>query len=67
MTDPQIFSLIFMGFVVLVIAGIDVWLAVNDVEGDTFSESIRKLQKIWPPLKYIIIFGMGLLTGHLFW
>lgn len=61
------FSVIFMITVFVVIIGVDIILAQNKLEGDTFSEIIREKNKKWAPLGYMIVFGMGLLTGHWFW
>ena len=46
---------------------IDIGLAINSREGDTFSEIIRAAGKKFAPLAFIISFGFGLLTGHWFW
>ena len=46
---------------------IDIGLAINSREGDTFSEIIRAAGKKFMPLAILISFGFGLLTGHWFW
>jgi hypothetical protein len=46
---------------------VDIALAVNRHEGDTYSEIIRAAARKWQPLVMIICFGFGLLAGHWFW
>lgn len=46
---------------------IDIFLAINKREGDTYSEIIRVAGKKFMPLALLISFGFGLLTGHWFW
>jgi len=46
---------------------IDIFLALNKREGDTYSEIIRAAGKKFMPLALFISFGFGLLTGHWFW
>jgi len=41
----------------------DVYVAHNDVEGDTISEIFRDLSHAW----YSIPFVFGIVVGHLFW
>jgi len=47
--------------------GVDIWLAVDGVTGNTYSERMRAWAKVWPPLRLIIAMGFGLLCGHFFW
>ena len=49
------------------VIGIDIALAVNKRQGDTYSEVIRTAARKWWPLALMICFGMGLLAGHWFW
>ena len=46
---------------------VDILLALNKREGDTYSEIIRASSKKFMPLSLLIVFGFGLLTGHWFW
>lgn len=58
--------IILMGLPVLFIA-IDVALAVDKREGNTYSEIIRSAGRRWLPLAIVFGFCFGLLCGHLFW
>jgi hypothetical protein len=57
---------ILIGFPVVYIL-IDVGLALNKRQGDTYSEIIREASKKFMPLIIFICFGMGLLAGHWWW
>jgi cytochrome c biogenesis protein CcdA len=58
---------IIMAVFVLAFVGVDLWLAVDKVSGNTYSERLRAWAKIWPPVRLIVAFGMGLLCGHWWW
>lgn len=49
------------------IIGLDIVLALDKHDGNTYSERMRAWAKIWPPLRLIIMFGMGLVAGHWWW
>ncbi len=51
----------------LVFIAIDIYLAVDKKDGNTYSEILRKAGKKWMPLIMIINFGWGLLSGHWWW
>ena len=46
---------------------IDVYLALNKRDGDTYSEIISEAARKFLPLGLFISFGFGLLAGHWFW
>ena len=46
---------------------IDIALALNSRDGDTYSEIIRAASKKFLPLSLFISYGFGLLSGHWFW
>lgn len=50
-----------------VVIGIDIFLALNGVKGDTYSEVIRAWarRRLW--LVMLVCFAMGTLAGHFFW
>jgi hypothetical protein len=47
--------------------GVDVYLAVDKRDGNTYSERMRAWARAWPPLRLLIAFGFGLLCGHWWW
>ena len=47
--------------------GVDIYLAVDKVAGNTYSENLRRWGKLWPPLRLMVAFGMGMLCGHWWW
>lgn len=51
----------------LVYIVIDIFLAINKREGDTYSEILRKAGQKFQPLVMMICFGFGLLAGHWWW
>lgn len=55
------------GLVALTVVLVDLVLALNRTEGDTYSEVIRA----WARKRIAVVIGisfiMGLLTGHWFW
>jgi hypothetical protein len=58
---------VIMAVFVVAFIGIDIWLAVDKVSGNTYSERMRAWAKVWPPLRLMVAFGMGLLCGHWWW
>lgn len=58
---------IVMAVFFVVIIGLDVWLALDGRKGNTYSERLTAWGKAWPPLRLLIVFGMGLLAGHWYW
>lgn len=58
---------ILMGAAFLSIVGLDVYLALDGRDENTYSERLRALGRVWPPARLLITFGMGLLAGHLWW
>lgn len=58
---------IIMATFVLSFIGVDIYLAVDKVSGNTYSERLRVWARVWPPLRLMIAFGMGLLCGHWWW
>jgi hypothetical protein len=57
-----IMVIMFVGIIIL-----DVYLAVDKVPDNTYSANLRLLAKYWPPSRLIVVFGMGMLAGHLYW
>ena len=47
--------------------GVDVYLALDKRDGNTYSERLRAWAKVWPPLRLVIAFSMGMLCGHWWW
>ena len=43
---------------------LDVYLATDRRRGNTYSELLTRLGKIWPPIRLLLSFGMGLLAAH---
>jgi succinate dehydrogenase hydrophobic anchor subunit len=64
--SPTVTAIIMAVFVVSFI-GVDIYLAVDKVSGNTYSERMRAWAKVWPPLRLIVAFGMGMLCGHWWW
>lgn len=58
---------ILMASIFLIVIAVDIWLALDDRKGNTYSERLRSWGKAWPPLRLLIAFGMGLLAGHWWW
>jgi hypothetical protein len=58
---------ILMGAAFLAIVGLDVYLALDGRDENTYSERLRALGRAWPPARLLIVYGMGLLSGHLYW
>lgn len=58
---------IVMAVFVVAFIGVDVYLAVDKVAGNTYSERMRVWARVWPPLRLMVAFGMGLLCGHWWW
>lgn len=51
----------------LIIVAVDIWLAVDDVQANTISARLRFWGRVWKPSRLLLTFGLGLLTGHLYW
>jgi hypothetical protein len=45
------------------IIGFDIWFATDSIQGNTWSEIIRRLAKTTPLIPFIY----GVLSGHFFW
>lgn len=60
-------TLIIMASAFAVLVGFDIWFAVDRRKGNTYSENFRKWGRIWPPVKLIGCFTLGLLAGHFWW
>lgn len=58
---------IIMTVFVIAFIGVDIWLALDKRDGNTYSERLRSWAKVWPPLRLLIAFGMGMLCGHWWW
>ncbi len=58
---------ILMGVAFTAIVALDVYLALDRRDENTYSERLRALGKVWPPARLLLTFGMGLLAGHLYW
>lgn len=58
---------IIMAVFVVSFIGVDVYLALDKRDGNTYSERMRAWAKAWPPLRLMISFGFGLLAGHWWW
>lgn len=63
----NVITAIIMAVFVVSFIGIDVWLARDKRDGNTYSERLRAWGKAWPPLRILTAFGMGLLCGHWWW
>ncbi len=51
----------------LVFIAIDVKLAIDKKDGNTYSEILRAAGRKWVPLIMMMCFGFGLLAGHWWW
>jgi len=51
----------------LAIVGLDIYLALDKRDGNTYSEVTKKFGKVWPPFRLLLSFFFGLLAGHFFW
>lgn len=51
--------LLFLGIIVW-----DIWLALDDKKANTIS---ARLRRIGPGLRLLVVFGTGLVIGHLYW
>jgi hypothetical protein len=58
---------ILMAVVFCVVVGIDIWLAADGKDGNTYSERIRAWGKRWPPFRAAVLLFLGVLAGHWFW
>lgn len=47
--------------------GVDIVLALDMRDGNTYSEILRAAGRKWMPLVILMCFGFGLLSGHFFW
>ena len=61
------YVVLFMVSAFVIIIVVDIILALDGRSGNTYSEIIRRAGARWKPLIFMLIFGMGLLTGHWFW
>jgi hypothetical protein len=51
----------------IVLGALDIWFALDSRKGNTYSENIRKWGRVWPPVRLIGAFILGLLAGHFWW
>lgn len=51
----------------VILIGLDIWLALDNRDENTYSELTRKLARVWRPFRLLLPFTFGLLTGHFFW
>lgn len=58
---------IIMAALTLGIIGWDVWLWLDQRDGNTITERVRYWDQKIRLLKFLITFAFGLLTGHFFW
>jgi hypothetical protein len=58
---------IVMAIFAVAFIGVDVYLALDKRDGNTYSERLRAWAKVWPPLRLVIAFVMGMLCGHWWW
>jgi hypothetical protein len=58
---------IFMIASLIIISGVDVYLANDNVKGNTYSAKIRAWSRIFPPLKIGICVFFGMLLAHWYW
>lgn len=65
MNNSLVISLMCAMFVGIV--GLDVYLALDDRDGNTYSELIRKAGKAWPFTRLLMAVSMGVLLGHWYW
>jgi hypothetical protein len=61
--NPVVVTIIAVAILALVIAW-DIWLATDDVSGNTISHQLRKLGK---GVRLIAATSVGVLLGHLWW
>jgi len=54
---------IILGAVTLSLIGWDIWLACNEVAGDTISQTLLALARQYPSVPFVA----GVLMGHLWW
>lgn len=66
MFTPELITIIII-FLAASIVGFDVYLAVDNRDGNTYSEIIRAAGRKWIALIILISFAMGLLAGHWWW
>lgn len=58
---------ILMGIIFVAICAFDWWLDRDGKKGNTYSERIRALGRMWPPARLLLAVGIGVLLGHFFW
>lgn len=58
---------IFLAVMFVLIVAFDIWLDVDGIKGNTYSERMRAWGKVWPPFRMLIAFGFGLVCGHWYW
>lgn len=59
----KIVTKVLMLSIAIVLIGWDIYVAANDIPGDTISE----LTLSWAFMHPVIPFAVGVLCGHLFW
>jgi hypothetical protein len=57
---------ILMACAFVLLVGVDVYLAVDGKDGNTYSERIRAWGKGWPPFRLLLAASMGGLLVHWF-
>lgn len=56
----------FVAIAFALLVGFDIYLAVDGVDGNTYSERIRRWNEKWVITAYLMALGLGLLLGHWF-
>lgn len=58
---------LFMVVAVVAFVGIDVYLAMDNLQGNTYSEILRAFDKRNPWFSLVFCFALGVLVGHWWW
>jgi hypothetical protein len=64
--SPLVISIL-MIIATLGVIGFDIYLDRDGRVGNTYSERIRALGRLWIPTRILLAIGIGLLLGHWFW
>lgn len=57
---------VLMAAAFLVLVGVDIYLALDGRDDNTYSERIRAWGKVWPPFRLLLAASMGGLLVHWF-
>lgn len=66
MSNDRMFTLLFIWGVLLLVAGVDTWLAKDDKPGNTISEMALGWARKRPLAVFCVGMALGVLIGHLF-